>query len=157
MSGRRSIVVLAAWCVVAASLALAGSDPSVLALGGIVAVIGTAVFASFDLLRCIAPAAASTRNADRDRWRRRSDDDTAMALRNALHRARRSGSVDLRDALVDLIDERLLTVHRIDRTTDPEAAHAVLAPSLRRLVADPSRPLASVRELRRALTDIEAL
>lgn len=157
MSGRRSIAVLAIWGVVAASFALAGSDPSVLALGGIVVVIGVAVFASYDLVRFIAPAAPGARIGDRESGRGRSDDETVLALRNALLRARRFGSVDLRDTLVELIDDRLLTAHQIDRGTDPDAALAVLTPSLRRLVADPSRPLASVRELRRALTDIEAL
>ena len=49
-------------------------------------------------------------------------------------------------------------VHRhIDRAADPAAAMEALTPTLRRLVAGPRRRGASVRELDRIVTDIEAL
>ena len=56
-----------------------------------------------------------------------------------------------------LVDDRLLAHHHIDRVAQPQAADELLTPTLRRLLAGPRRQTATPRELQRIHTDIEAL
>ena len=79
------------------------------------------------------------------------------SLRTELYDAWWFGSAELRGSLVDLVDDRLLAHHRIDRATDPAAAMEVLTPTLRQLVVVDRRPAVAVRQLDRIITDIEAL
>lgn len=158
MTARRVIVAAAVWSVVTVALLLSDSQPAVLALGGIVVVMVTATFGALDLARSAAPTVHRGDSIDDliGGRRRRSDDAAALALRNSLLRARRFRSVHLRDELVELIEDRLAMAGRGDRAPGT-GAEVVLTPTLRRLVDDTSRSVRSVRELRRAITDIEAL
>jgi hypothetical protein len=69
----------------------------------------------------------------------------------------RAGSTELRTQLVSLVDDRLMAHHGIDRSSDPVRADAVLTPALRRLMSEPRSSGLGLRELRRIVTDIEAL
>jgi hypothetical protein len=88
----------------------------------------------------------------------RGVDQRVSSLRTQLYSARWFGSNELRDALVDLIDDRLMVHRHIDRAADPDKAFEALTPALRRLVSGPRRPPGTgPRELQRILADIEAL
>lgn len=155
MTRRRVLVTMGVWVVVLLSLWVSDARPAVLIVGGIVAVAAAIIFAIGDLAR----------TASRVRWTKRSQQpDTARTadrrvsdLRHHVYRAWVSGSTQINDTLVDLLDDRLLAHHNIDRTTDAATANHLLTPSLRRLVAGPRRQTATVRELSQILTDIEAL
>lgn len=155
MTRRRVMATMVVWGAVVVLLWVSSSSPAVFVLGGIVAVAAAVILSMFDL------GAA----AGRVRWTRRSDqpaptrtrDRRVNELRNQIYGAWMSGSSQVSDTLVDLLDDRLIAHHHIDRATDPSSANHLLTPSLRRLVAGPRRQTATVRELRQILTDIEAL
>ncbi len=155
MTRRRLLVAMCCWAVLVVSLWASNSRPSVIVLGGIVAVVVAIVFVMIDLAGTVS----------RVRWTSRSDhpvssrgtDPRVKALRHQVYGAWLTGSPQISDTLVDLLDDRLITNHRINRSTDPANADGLLTARLRRLVAGPRRQTATVRELRQILTDIEAL
>jgi hypothetical protein len=65
----------------------------------------------------------------------------------------------LRDALVELIDDRLLSHHRVDRQHDPERARAILGADLHGFVNDPgtATSLTDLRLVERLVSRIEQL
>lgn len=139
--------------VLSASLWATAARPAVLPLGAVVFAAGAALFATIDVAKGIRriewmPGARRTVPAA---------DPRAVALRRQLDASRWSGSTDLRHQLVDLTDDRLFAHHGLDRAADPSAAAAVLTPSLRRLVDGRGRDALTLRDLRRIVTDIEAL
>jgi hypothetical protein len=151
----RIILTLSIWLVLSVALAATDSRPSVIVLFGIVAVGAAVVVVLLD----VATESVAIEWL-RPRARRRAArgvDQRVSSLRNQLYNARWFGSSELRAALVELVDDRLLAHRHIDRAADPAAAMEVLTPTLRRLVAGPRRPGTAVRELNRILTDIEAL
>jgi hypothetical protein len=149
------LVALGVWAVLVTSLWASQSRPAVLVLGGIVAVVTASILAMLDLAHAVV----------RVEWTRRSHrpgsgrggDPRVSSLRHQVHGAWWTGSTAISDTLVDLVDDRLLAHHRIDRESHPAAAMEALTPTLRRLVSGPRRQTAAVRELRQILTDIEAL
>ena len=155
MTRRRVLMTVCVWAVLVVLLWISNSDPAVHVLGGIVAVAAAITFATLDL----------TKSVLRVSWTRRSDqpdrsdgtDARVSAVRHQVYRARLSGSAEISETLVDLLDSRLVARHQIQRAAEPANADALLTPSLRRLVAGPRRQTATVRELRQILTDIEAL
>ncbi|MGB8859995.1 MAG: hypothetical protein WCC60_12100 [Ilumatobacteraceae bacterium] len=155
MTRRRVLVTMGSWATLVVSLWVSHSRPAVLVLGGLVAALAATVFVLIDLSSGIS----------RMEWTRRSSAPGSSGVRDrrveSLHRQARgawwTGSTQIDDTLVELVDDRLLAHHRIDRGADPGAAGEMLTPTLRRLVAGPRRQTAAVRELRQILTDIEAL
>ncbi len=155
MSWRRLTIVVGGWLLLALALWVSNAKPAVFVLGGIVAVIGAGVYLLVDMADAV----------DEVEWSRRSRrqvfvrpaDIRVSALRRKAQGSWWSGASDIGDTLVDLIDDRLLAHHHVDRTTDPAAAAAVLTPALQSLVAAPRRSSISARELQQLLTDIEAL
>lgn len=155
MTRRRVWIVACTWAVLVVALWASDSRPAVFVLGGAVAVSAAAIFVMIDV----------GANAGRTRWTTRSGfpapprgtDPRVALLRHQIYGAWLSGSAEISDTLVDLLDSRLIAHHHISRTADPAGAAALLTPSLRRLVAGPRRQTATVRELRQILTDIEAL
>jgi hypothetical protein len=152
---RRALVTLGVWLVLSVALGATHARPAVVVIGAIVGVVSAATFVMFDLLHAVMPL-DWTRRPHANRSTRVSDQ-WAASLRTQLGQAKQFGSTELRDTLVDLVDDRLLVNRHIDRATDPVAAMDALSPPLRRLVAEPPRPVTSWRELRHIVTQIEAL
>jgi hypothetical protein len=152
---RRVLLALGVWAVLTTSLWASQSRPAVLVLGGIVAVVTASILVMLDLTHAVVRV-EWTRRSRRPRSSR-GDDPRVSSLRHQVHGAWWTGSTAISDTLVDLLDDRLLAHHRIDRASDPAAAMEALTPTLRRLVSGPRRQTAAVRELRQILTDIEAL
>jgi hypothetical protein len=153
---RRIAVVVGFWVLLVLALVVSDAQPAVLVLAGVVAAIGTAVFVVFDLADAV----------DEVEWTRRSrrpaslpqrTDPRVSALRRKAQGTWWSSSSELGDTLVELIDDRLLAHHHVDRSADPAAASAVLTPALRSLVTQPRRSSMSPRELDQLLSEIEAL
>ena len=80
-----------------------------------------------------------------------------------LRQALAAGSSDqrlarrLRDQLVAIVDDELLTVHGIDRSADPDAARVVLGDELQRFVDDDLGAPLTPRGVTRVVTLIEQL
>ena len=143
------------WLALSAVLWAIGARPAVPVLAGLVAVVAAGIAVVRDLGGRVVPLTWTTRP---DRHRTTSSADRRVAtLHTQLERDRRFGSTDLRDTLVALVDDRLLAHRSIDRATDPAAALDALTPALAELVSGPARPVTSLRELHRIVTDIEAL
>lgn len=139
-------------------LVLIGAGPDLLLVAAIVTAIGAIVWATQPLLADAPRPGASGPPVDAPAPA--TPDLRTAALRHAFgssgssqHHAER-----IRERLVAVVDEQLLTVHGVDRTTDPGRARAILGPELSRLVDDPSsvRRL-SPNRLDRLLGRVEAL
>jgi hypothetical protein len=155
MTWRRAASVLVGWLLLVLLLAVSDARPAVWVLGGIVAAIGSAVFVLVDLADSV----------EEEEWTRRarrqspvrSPDARVSSVRRKAQGSWWSGASDIGTTLVELVDDRLLAHHHVDRTTDPTAATALLTPALRDLVAAPRRASFSPRDLQTLLSDIEAL
>jgi hypothetical protein len=155
MTRWRALVTLCVWLLLAVSLAATNARPEVLLLGGVVAAASTTILVILDFSRTVV----------RVRWTRRRQlyrsarggDPRVSSLRNQLYDARWFGSAELRETLLELVDERLLAHRHIDLATDPGGAMEVLTPTLRPLVAGTRRPAIAVSQLARIVTDIESL
>ena len=155
MTRLRALVTVCVWVVLSVSLAASNARPAVLVLAGIVAAVSAVILVGVDLLNTVIQV-AWTRSPQEGRSTRGSDQ-RVNSLRSELYDARWFGSAELRGTLVDLVDDRLLAHHHIDRATDPAAAMEALTPTLRHFVAGPRRPAVAVRQLSRIVTDIESL
>ena len=154
MTRRRVLVAAVLWALLVVALQASDSHPAALAIGGIVAAFVATVFVFVDLCRGIRPV----------EWTRRSyataepvTDHRVESLRRQSRNAWWSGATGVNATLVELVDDRLLAHHHIERATDPVAAEQVLSPALRRLVAPQGGKTAGVRTLRQIIHDIEAL
>ncbi|HZX53220.1 MAG TPA: hypothetical protein VFE86_00995 [Ilumatobacteraceae bacterium] len=155
MTRRQALIALSVWLVGSVALAASDARPSVIVLFGIIAVVAAVIVVVLDLRRQTASI-----EWHRPRGGRRPTpgaDERVTSLHNQLYNARSLRSDELRVALVELVDDRLLAHRHIDRAADPAAAMEALTPTLRRLVSGQRRPGTTVRELDRILTDIEAL
>ena len=148
-------LVVTIWVVLALGLWASDASPAVLLLGAVVAVAAAVVAVSIDLATAIGGVEWTSRptNMPADA----ADDPVVTSLRRQIHAASWGGSSQLRDTLLDAIDERLLVHHQIDRAADPGAASTALTPRLRRFVERQRRREVAPNELRQILTDIEAL
>lgn len=155
MTRTQAALTAGVWLLLSVGLWAIGSRPAVAVLAGIVAVLAVGLVVLNELVDETIPV-EWTRAYDGPSSGRRVER-SLTPLRNQLDLARRYRSPDLHLTLVELVDDRLLAHHRIDRAADPAAADAVLTPALARLVAGPPRAVSSPRELRQLLTDIEAL
>jgi hypothetical protein len=155
MTRSRILIALSSWLVLSLALAAADARPAVIVLFGIIAVVAAVIVVVLDL-----PEETAALEWHRQRSARRAMpgvDHRVRALRDQLYGARSMESNELRVALVELVDDRLLVHRHIDRAADPAAATEALTPTLRRLVGGQRRTGISVRELGRIVTDIEAL
>ena len=143
------------WLMLSISLSATNARPAVLLLAGLVAVVSAVIVAMIDFSHTVIHVEWT--RPQQLRRSTRGSDPRVSSLRTELYDARWFGSAELRGSLVDLVDDRLLAHHRIDRATDPAAAMEVLTPTLRQLVAVDRRPAVAVRQLDRIITDIEAL
>jgi hypothetical protein len=151
------VLGLVVWVGVVAVMAGLEMRPAVIALGAVVFAVGSVVAVMFDLgdlprpvdWSAVRDSGSSTRGADA----------RVRSLRRQLVDERRLDLGQLHRTLSELVDDRLLAHHRIDRAADPAAAAAVLAPSLRDLLAmaPDDRSIGDPRRLQRVLTDLEAL
>jgi hypothetical protein len=156
MTRWRAVVTVCVWLALCVSLAATDARPAVLALGGIVAVVAAVILVMFDLAKEVIrvewiPPRRLPRSSSR------GSDPRVGSLRHQLHDARWFGSTELRTTLVDLVDDRLLAHHHIDRATDSAAAMEALTPALRQLVVGSRRASVGVRQLGRIVADIESL
>lgn len=148
-------MVAATWILLSVSLLVTDSDPAVLVLGGIVAVASAFVFIVIDIGW---PADTIDWNDGRRHQAMSVETNRRVAkLKRAARAAVSTNSIVIHATLVDLVDDRLLAGHQIDRSIDSAAADGLLTPTLRKLVADSARHTVSVRELQQILTDIEML
>jgi hypothetical protein len=155
MTVRRITAIVIAWALLVLALWVSHSRPAVFVLGGIVAALGATLFLALDLADAVDGLEWSPRA--RQQYPARRTDPRVAWVRHKVQSARWSGSTEISDTLIELLDDRLRAHHHIDRAEDPAAAAAELSPALRILV-ERERPTArSPRELQQLLTDIEAL
>jgi hypothetical protein len=152
---RRLLVVLAGWALLTLALWASDAHPAVFVLGGVVAAIAGTLYVMLDLADAVDEV-EWTRRARRQTPVRRADP-RVSSMRRKAQATWWSGSSGIGDTLVELVDDRLLAHHRVDRATDPAGAAALLSPALRALVQAPQRTSTSPRELQHLLTEIEAL
>lgn len=151
-------VIAAGTAAVAAFMLLSGMGPElvlVIALGLLVGLGGWQLATLADATPTESTGTISERAAPGARADRR-----VMRLRTGLAYGRPDGITleRLRATLVEVIDDQLLVAHRIDRSSDPAAAAAVLGPELQRFVDDPdASALARPDRLDHTLTLIERL
>lgn len=153
MTRYRVTVTVAIWIVLVGALHASDSQPDALVLAGIVGVVAAAGFAAVDLLR--ATAGVAWVSAPQPPLRK-GDDEAVVHLARQIRAAHRSPSVPLHDALVDLVDQRLLDRHGIDRAEQPATGSALLTPGLIRLMAQHSIRLSDADNLNTLLDEIEA-
>lgn len=148
-------VSLAIWVLLSVSLWAGGWDPAVLVLGGILVTGGVMAFVAVDLAIMVRPAVWPKRRNQADLPVQ--DRDRAKILLGDLYGSDRTDTSKIRESLLRVMDERLLSDHGIERTAQPEAAGELLTPRLLRLVDGAPPQLASVREIRSILSDLEEL
>ena len=132
--------------------------PDVPLVAGLIAALALAAWTAADLDGAVVPIQFATR---------RSEPGSSMAaeratapLRFLLYGRRNADATErLHDALVDLVDRQLLTVHGIDRHAHPDDADDVLPHTLRWFVeSSPSQvDLTQVPELDRIVSEIESM
>jgi len=152
---RRALVAVGAWAALVLSLELSDSNPNAVVLAGIVGAATALVFVIADLAATVGRVRWTRRSRPAHRTRR--NDPRVDSLRRQVRAAWWSGSTDVADTLIELLDDRLLAHRRVDRSVDPVVAVTLLTPRLRRLVDGPRRQIASVGELEQIVADIEAL
>ena len=120
MTRRRAVIVLGVWLVTVGLMAALEMRPAVLAMGAIVAAVAAVAGVLFDLGELPVPVDWT---AVRDSGTSgRGADPRVRSLRRKLLDERRLDVTHLRATLVELVDDRLVAHHRIDRSADPVAA-----------------------------------
>lgn len=151
MTPRRFWATAAVWSVLSFGLWAGNAEPDVIVLGGVIAVVAAGGLTAADIAR----------RATGVRWTqgqpRPTIDWHVLSLRKHMKLNTRYDAPLLHETLINLVDDRLLAHHGIDRAAAPEAASAMLTPRLQRLAVGPSRRMATTGELERILTDIEEL
>ena len=155
MSRRFILATAATWLVLSLILVGSGAKPALLVLAAIIALIAAMLSVALDLGRSAVavdwPTPLPLLPVDG------SPDNRAKELRASATGAAQAKSTTLHDTLVDLVDQRLLLTHGINRATDPERAELILPDSLRRLTEGPNRRISNATVLSSLLTDIEKL
>ena len=154
----RLIVVILVIVGVELTLVSEGMGPRLLLVAGIVAMITAVTWLARDLGAVVAPVEwPSTQppySVDTVEWR-------VGTLRLLLMSTRRSDGANARlhELLTGLVDDRLTTVHGVDRAHDPRSAAAVIGPELQAFVSaeHPVRALVEPRDVARIVSLIENL
>lgn len=149
------VVALGVWLSVVGVLRVADTHPEPLAIGAVVFVGAAVASVLRSLLGSVETVVWPVHSIGRRD--RRLEDRMEITLKNQLEAARRRGSRTLDVTLIAIVDDRLESRHRIDRSQDPIAADEVLHPVLRDLVDATSPPVGTPMELRRVLDSIEVL
>lgn len=155
MTRRRLVIVVSVWLLLSLALVGSDSDPAILALAGLVAVLATGVFVVIDV--ALSTSSVDWRRGSRARERSVEIDQRVSTLRRHARAAVNTDSRMIETTLITLVDDALLDRHQIDRSRDPQAAERVLSGPLRALVAGSRRRSFSPRDLQLLLTDIEAI
>ena len=145
--------------VVVVAMVVSAMDPNVALVVALAALIGVGAWMLTGLAEATpaaTPVEAGARSTPPVRSERR-----VTRLRTGLAHAGPDGLVfeQLHESLVTVIDDQLRVAHQIDRSTDPDAARAVIGDELQAFVDDPAdaATLARPRSLDRVLTLIEQL
>ena len=159
-SWKRPIAVIVGATVAVEGVMLAsGMGPHVALVAALCVLIGVAVWLALDLARAAVGSSGVVVGLPVEPQPR--PDRRVMRLRSGLAYGRPDGASleHLRLSLVELVDDQLLSVHRIDRRDDPGAARVVLGDELDAFVNDPGAAtvLLKPRSLDRILTLIERL
>ena len=154
MSNHRIGATLIAWALLVGALLASDSQPHALLLGGIVGVCAAIGFSALDLVR----AGGSIRWATAPRPEP-NDVSTEFidGLVAEIRGGRRRPSAELRNTLLDLVDQRLQDHHGIDTRRDQTTASSLLSPRLRVLFDQPRVRLSSTADLDALLSDIEEI
>ena len=151
MTPQRFWTAAAVWSVLSVGLWAGNAEPDIIVLGGVIAVIAAGGVTMYDLaIRASAVQWTQGHPPPSMDWH-------VLNLRRHLKLNSRYDAPLLHETLINLVDDRLLAHHGIDRAAAPEAAWAVLTPRLQRLTAGPSRRMATAGELQQILTNIEDL
>lgn len=157
MSARPLATIGGAVVVVEALLLLTDAGPNVWLVAALVGLVGAAIWFATTVDRfAVRPPPSPRPPANTSS----QPDLRTTTLRQALA----AGGFDqrhaqrLRDQLVAIVDDELVTVHGIDRRAHPDAASVVLGDELQRFVddAEPGAPL-TPRGVTRIVTLIEQL
>ena len=155
MTPLRIAVATTCWLLLWGTLALADAQPDPLLLAALVVIVAVGIIVLRDLVETV----------EHVEWvspyevgpGRRGRDARVDTLRRQLDGTPWLSRQSIGDVLVEIIDDRLLAHHDVDRYEDPAAANALLTPRLRRVVADPGRAAPILRDVDRIVDDIEAL
>jgi hypothetical protein len=157
---KRSLAALVVGAIsLAVAMSVTGMGPEVALVMALAVLVGAVCWACSDLTKFTSgsaglPAAEAPPPVARV-------DRRVMRLRSGLAygRSDRESLDQLRETLVELIDDQLLAGHLIDRAVDPAAAHALLGDELSTFVQDPdtARLLDKPRYLTTTVTLIERL
>ena len=154
----RLIALSLGGALVEAFMVLTDMGPDVPVVAGLIATLALAMWTAADLDGAVVPIEFATRRSEPD-WSMAAERATAP-LRFLLYGRRNADAAErLHDALVDLVDRQLLTVHGIDRHTRPDDARRALSPTLQRFVdsSPPPVDLTQVSELDRIVSEIESM
>ena len=165
---RRVATTAAAGVAVCVAMVLLDMQPRLVLVGFVVVAVAAASFLLLDLGRDVAAVDwyghrfehAATSTVDlRIQHLRASLHRSTSRRRQTAAAMRESGWTDQTvETLVGLIDDVLLSVHGIDRSTDPARAAVVLGPDLTRFVSDAGvLGSLSARRLTHIVTLIEQL
>jgi hypothetical protein len=155
---RRAGAVVAVWLVVYVISEAGGTGPRPLLIGVFLCATASVLWLAVDLAEHVTPAQWDT--GGRSTAHRRGADVRVGVLQRALDDVvKRQDVAHLHPLLVDLVDDRLLAHHGVDRERDPRSARAVLGDELADFVTTPPSPvqLSNHRDLARILTLVEAL
>ncbi|HQZ33249.1 MAG TPA: hypothetical protein PK020_02435 [Ilumatobacteraceae bacterium] len=139
MTKWRVLATASIWLVLSVSLWATGARPAVVVLAGIVAVGAALVVSVIDVSNGISDTGWPKL---RENDHAKQSDQWVVALRHQMIGARHTGSTELHDRLVSLVDDH---------------ADQRLTPTLQALSTSSPRRLGSLRSLDKIITDIEAL
>ena len=156
---RPVVLIVGITILIEVLMALSGMGPEILLVAALTGMVGVALWFIVDLGTAAvgssgpagAPAPEPTARPDR----------RVMRLRSGLAYGRPDGVTleNLRVGLIELVDDQLRAVHRIDRAEDADAARVVIGGELDAFVNDPeaAATLLQPRSLDHILTLIERL
>lgn len=161
MSGRwrvRATTIGSIWALVFAVMAWLEMGPRPVLLAGIAAALAAGLWLMLDVSDIAAPAAWAAAY-DTGGTRRGADSRLRLLHRQIQHAPSHDEGRVLHRLLVDLIDDRLLAEHGIDRAVEPARAAAELGADLAAFVTvlPSARQLSNPAFLSSILTRIEAL
>jgi hypothetical protein len=129
--------IIAVTVAVDVLMVVTGMGPQVVLVAALGGLVGVGIWFVADLADATdsvtaVPMGTTTEPATRA-------DRRVMQLRTGLAYGRpdRASLLQLRATLVDLVDDQLRSVHRIDRAEQPDAARAVIGDDLYAFVSDP--------------------
>lgn len=154
----RATIATVLWLAMVIALVAMQMRPSVPLLAGVTLAIVSSLWMLLDLADVAAPV-SWVASRDAGGTGRGADPRVRLLHRQLTESLASDGGGALRRDLVALIDDRLHTVHGIDRATEPGRAGEQLEPALRMLVTDSSSSagLTDPRQLAAILAAIEVL